>query len=396
MSSTIERELESVPLEDAVVDTATDTETPVGGDETPPPAETPPADPPVPSDAPPDDGKDDVTIGGVRVDRFGRMHRADGTVMSKTEQDAAAARTAPAPVTAPADAPKNEPYVQQVFGRAVDDFPGALRSPKGELYFPAEHRQKVETLIARGYRYDEFRAQSAQAKQELDVVNRRTQAEAKALEETLLVHVSTPDALAALAQRVQEVGPVMAHKELSLAIREAALAVDREFGNGGAGRRAATAETAEHSTPLDRDGAFEVFDGYWRDQLARPEFHGMPVELQQLARDMLAALPFPKNGSDPNAFWSIDRDGDWVLNEGAADHVWDRIGKLMARERSISSATASNAGRRPNSTAPSRIPPTAASPSPVGSGTTRLTGKKPARVFDNPFDAIRHADLSED
>ena len=374
MSSTIERELESVPLDDAVVDTATDTETPVA-DDTPatpkPPAKT---DTDAPSDEP---GKDDVVIGGVRVDRFGRMHRADGTVMSKAEQDAA--RPGVSSPTAPVvEAPKNEPFVPTANGQPVADlFPGALKSPKGELYFPTDQAGRVEQLVARGLRYDEFRRGTAEAKQQLDQVTRRTAAEAKALEETLLVHVSTPEALQALAQRVQEVGPAMAHKELSLAIREAALAVDREFGPGASRTRGAS---AEHTTPLDRDDAHDTFEGYFRDMLSRPEYHGMSAELQKNVRGMLSRLPL----------FGVDKDGDWSLMEEVGDEVWAMAKAMVERDRMVASARP-----KPNTTAPSRIPPTAASRAPVGNGTA-TPGKKPARQFDNPFDAIRHADLSED
>lgn len=372
MSSTIERELEAVELEDAVVDTANDTEPPATPETVPPVTETP------------DDGsvpqEGDTVIGGVRVDRFGRMHRADGTVMSKAEQDAArAASPAPVAAAAPVDAPKNEPYVPVAYGQPMADvFPGALKSPKGDLYFPAATASRVEQLVARGMRYDEFRRQSATAKAELDRITKRTAAEAEALQSTLLAHVATPEALQALAARVQEVGPALAHLELKLAIQNADQTLNRDFGHP------AKPTAAEHSTPLDRDDAGETFEGYWRDMVALPELHGMSAELQQHVRQLLANVPL---------FTQDRQTGEWWLNEAAADPVWAMAKTAMARERSIASATSTNAARRPNSTVPSRIPPSAASPSPVGTGVTP-TRKKAPREFADPFDAIRYADLS--
>ena len=194
----------------------------------------------------------------------------------------------------------------------------------------------------------------------------------------MLVHVSTPLAFEALAARVQQVGPELAHQELSLAIREAALAVDRAFG---AGPRA-SARATEHTTPLDRDYAGETFEEYFREQVAKPEYHGMTTEMQKQVRGMLAKLPL----------FGIDKDGDWSLMEEVGDDVWAMAQATLERERKFA-ASQTGSPARPHTTVASRIPPTAATRSPVGNGATRTATKKP-REFANPFDAVRYADTS--
>ena len=87
--------------------------------------------------------------------------------MSRAEREAAEATKPPVVAAPAADAPKNEPFVPTANGRPMAElFPGALKSPKGELYFTPDLAPKLEQLVARGLRYDEFRQQSATAKQQ--------------------------------------------------------------------------------------------------------------------------------------------------------------------------------------------------------------------------------------
>lgn len=365
------------------------------------PAEEPAATPtsePAPPEPPKDTAPEPVATEpkAPTIDSMGRYHRPDGTVMTKAEVETYKASQTPAPaepvaapepvVEAPPPANPNVPYIPE--GHSKPLFEGALKSPTGDLFIPAAQVDQAERAIMRGLRYDQFREDKRQAV----IARERSQAEQKVMEDVLVRHFATPDALTNLVAAVQQYGPELVQREIGMALREGNLSINQKFAqpvsmNGPVSE--APRPEAGHATPLDPEDAQETFADYWREQLARPEFKGMPEEMKQSVRASLNHLPLFVSGPDGH-----------YLNEAVAEPVWQMARQAMQRAAKAVEATQFNTRQAAKGAGTTPAPPTVTTRTTGTKGNATPTSERPkdpqidpktGKPYDNPWDAILRA-----
>lgn len=380
---------------------------PDGG--TPPPPETDPAPEtpaptkePDPATAPADDAGASDFGEGWKLDAKGRLHRPDGTNASKAEVEAwkaAHPETPVADVPDPAkgpDAPPPAAPTPYVFaGHDKPLIEGALVHPEtGDVFVPAAQRDWLERMVVRGTRYEQYRDERRDAIQRAEVADQRSQATVGALVDAL-PFLHTRDAFMQYVTEAARSPEAMelAFDRLNLAIDRSMDAVSRKFGPMADAKAAPAAgnDTPAAGKPLDRDEATEAFADYFREQLARPEFKGMPAELRETVRQMLM---------NANLFVR-DADGDWCLNEKAAAPAWAMAQQAMQAATKAVHARTFNAGQAAQGKATTAAPPSVAAGkpragAPAPSGASRaerdpLVNPATGKRFDDPWDAVLRA-----
>lgn len=380
-----EADADAVAVEDAPV-------TPAASDD----IATPPAPivPPVPEVVPPKDVAPTDPIPPITadpkaptIDKMGRYHRPDGTVMTKAEVEAYKTANAPPVEAAPAEvvpperAP-NVPYVPE--GQRAPIYDGALRNPTGDLFVPAAQVDALERDVMRGRRYDQYREERRTA----FVERERTQAEMQVFNDTLVHHFATPQALQKLVEAINTHGVVAVQREIALAMKEGSLGIKEKFGAGTPIESGASAD-AGHATQIDLDDAHETFGEYWRDQLALPEFAGMPPWLKESTRELL---------QEANLF--VVRDGSPYLNENAkgAMAAWNIARNTMKQLKATADARTFNDKQQARSAA-TPAPPSVATARPggtTGHATPQATkdpmiDPKTGKEYLDPWQAILKA-----
>lgn len=291
------------------------------------------------------------------IDKMGRYHRSDGTVMTKAEVESYKATQVVAPVIPVAEvaapvveAPQNVPYVPE--GQRVPIYEGSLRNPAGDLFVPAAQVDALERDVMRGRRYDQYREDRRTA----FVERERTQAEMQVFNDTLVHHFATPQALQKLVEAVNEHGVQAVQREIALAMKEGNIAIKEKFG-AGTPTESAVAPDAGNATPLDPDDAGETFGEYWREQLALPEFAGMPPWLKESTRESLTHAALFVRGND----------GAHYLNENspAAVAAWNLARNTMKQLKATADARTFNDKQQARSAA-TPAPPSVATARPGG------------------------------
>lgn len=322
------------------------------------------------------------------IDALGRMHRPDGTVMSKDEQATEEARiaavkaAAPAPVAeaAPVEpatpVPTARPYKTNVYGDEQEVFPGALIKDGHGVFIPEAQRNKFDQLTARGLQYDTIREDVRTTKAQYQAATERFTAAIEAIDRTVGQHFKSAEALQALVEDVQINGVEAVFNRIDNLTDRAALDIDRKFGAASAPRSAPREDAGETSTPpLDPTDARDAFDDYWTEILAKPDLHGMPSEIKAQLRTALEGTPL----------YTFDRPGkQWCINEAKAAPILAMAVETMKRLRTTAAATAFNDKQQPTSGATPAPPSVAAAKPTVGKGTVPAS-PKPAEQTGDPW-----------
>jgi len=365
-----------------------------------PAATDPPAVPEPPPEAEARPPADDAE--GFKLDALGRLHRPDGTVASKAEAEDYKARHPDVPaVTEPvttSEPARVEPTPYVFMGHDAPLIDGALIHPTtGDIFIPAAQRDALERDIMRGRKYEQFRDDRRTAIQRADTAEQRGDARVSALVNALPFLHNREAFYEFLGQAAQnDDAASLAFDRLDLALDKALDAVDRKFGPSAAPAPVATRGEGNDTpagAPLDRDDATEAFTDYYREQLSRPEFKGMPAELQQDVRAALADLQL----------FVRDADGDWCINGRAAEPVWAMARRAMTAATTALKAKDFNAGQAARASATSAVPPSVSAgkprvgaPASSGSASVQdpMIDPKTGQPYTDPWDAIRKAKMA--
>ena len=284
----------------------------------------------------------------VVTDAEGRWRNPDGTFASRqpNAQAVASVKAETAPVVQP-----NTPWTPRIYDSEREIIPGALRSPTGDVFIPANQVGQLTALVARGDKYAEIpqmRQQFAQREQQL---SGRLQFEGEKYGEILKNTLLNPDFL----QRASQ-DPATAIREVRLMVQEAALESREQFG---VLPQTTEAQGTDMGGGLDQYEGVGAVHGLLDEIFQSPDYHGVlkDSDREAIIND-LRATDVPLFVFDPNQGWLLDERPIRLATKLHGDRV-----RAMRPNPPADAANRRNAAALPPTTAPAANKPKAAAAS---------------------------------